>query len=160
MSDSREQRVIQKAVAEGPRVKNPLPPRKQYSLEKKLQVVRETLTPRASVSVVARRHDINSNVVFRWRREYAVGELRNDVGGQRTLPPPAFVPVGIVGPPKNDCSAQDQVRSEERGVIEVETAAGVKIRLSGRVDDRVLSLVTSVISTAFSFVARLATSGC
>ena len=34
----------------------------------KRQIVAETRMPGASVSVVARRHDVNSNQVFKWRR--------------------------------------------------------------------------------------------
>jgi transposase len=32
-------------------------------------MVAETLEPGASVSIVARRHDVNSNQLFRWRRQ-------------------------------------------------------------------------------------------
>src|SRR5436853_7111654 len=35
----------------------------------KRQVVAETLEPGSSVSVVARRHDLNTNQLFKWRRE-------------------------------------------------------------------------------------------
>ena len=43
--------------------------RRQYSEALKRQMVAETLAPGASVSVVARRHDVNSNQLFRWRRQ-------------------------------------------------------------------------------------------
>jgi transposase len=32
-------------------------------------MVAETQAPEASVSIVARRHDVNSNQLFRWRRQ-------------------------------------------------------------------------------------------
>jgi transposase len=35
----------------------------------KRQIVAETQAPGASVSIVARRHDVNSNQLFRWRRQ-------------------------------------------------------------------------------------------
>jgi len=69
--------------------------RKEYTLAKKLQVVRETLTPGASVSIVARRHDINSNVVFRWRRMYELGELR-PATRRDTKTKQEFIPVGVL----------------------------------------------------------------
>lgn len=47
-----------------------------YSLEFKQQVVQETLEPGTSVSVVARRHDMNANVVFEWKRLYWEGKLK------------------------------------------------------------------------------------
>src|ERR1700745_1055000 len=45
------------------------PKRRQYSEALKRQMVAETLAPGASVSIVARRHDVNSNQLFRWRRQ-------------------------------------------------------------------------------------------
>lgn len=46
-----------------------------YAQEFKQQVIRETLEPGRSVSIVARRHDINANVVFGWRKQYREGKL-------------------------------------------------------------------------------------
>ena len=43
--------------------------RRQYSEALKRQLVAETQAPGASVSIVARRHDVNSNQLFRWRRQ-------------------------------------------------------------------------------------------
>jgi transposase-like protein len=45
------------------------PKRRQYSEAFKRQMVAETQVPGASVSTVARRHDVNSNQLFRWRRQ-------------------------------------------------------------------------------------------
>ena len=45
------------------------PQRRQYSEASKRQMVAETQLPGASVSTVARRHDVNSNQLFRWRRQ-------------------------------------------------------------------------------------------
>src|SRR5580693_5182576 len=41
--------------------------RRQYPEALKRQMVAETQAPGASVSIVARRHDVNSNQLFRWR---------------------------------------------------------------------------------------------
>src|SRR6476646_7781034 len=43
--------------------------RRQYSAALKRHMVAETQAPGASVSIVARRHDANSNQLFRWRRQ-------------------------------------------------------------------------------------------
>ncbi|WP_257811913.1 transposase [Burkholderia glumae] len=50
-------------------------PHRTYAREFKQQVIRETLEPGMSVSTVARRHDINANVVFGWRKQYREGKL-------------------------------------------------------------------------------------
>jgi transposase len=44
--------------------------RRLWSEEEKRRIVAETLEPGASVSVVARRHDLNANMLFTWRRAF------------------------------------------------------------------------------------------
>src|SRR5437764_5894278 len=49
---------------------------RQYrSIEERRRIVEETLKPGASVSLVARAHDVNANQVFKWRRQYRKGQL-------------------------------------------------------------------------------------
>lgn len=55
--------------------KSPAPPSESYSLALKREIVEETLKGVESVSVIARRYDVNANMVFRWRRLYEKGEL-------------------------------------------------------------------------------------
>ena len=57
--------------------------RRRWSEARKRLIVAESYQPGVSVSVVARRHDVNANLVFSWRRQYR--ELARVVGG--------FVPV-------------------------------------------------------------------
>ena len=59
---------------------------RHYALELKRRIVEETFAPGASVSVVARRHDVNANLVFAWRQKYHRGELgqgTREIGGVR-----------------------------------------------------------------------------
>jgi transposase len=39
----------------------------------KREIVAASLTPGSSVSLVARRYDVNANQVFAWRRRYRAG---------------------------------------------------------------------------------------
>lgn len=55
------------------------------------QIVEETLKPGASVSQVARAHDVNANQVFHWRRQYRAGWF-DDIAKKTT----ALVPVRVV----------------------------------------------------------------
>ena len=55
------------------------------------QIVEETLRPGASVSQVARAHDVNTNQVFHWRRQYRAGWF-DDVAKKTT----ALIPVKLV----------------------------------------------------------------
>src|ERR1700745_1299189 len=56
-------------VSTGGVVDTKQPKRRQYSEALKRQMVAETQAPGASVSTVARRHDVNSNQLFRWRQQ-------------------------------------------------------------------------------------------
>jgi transposase len=45
------------------------------TIQERREIVEETLLPGASVSRVARRHDVNANQVFHWRKQYREGRL-------------------------------------------------------------------------------------
>jgi len=47
--------------------------RRRWSEQERCRIVAESFEPGASVSVVARRHDINTNLLFTWRRRYGTG---------------------------------------------------------------------------------------
>ncbi len=130
-------------------------PRRRYSLDFKFQVVKETLAAGASVSVVARRHGMNTNVVFRWRKQYREGRL-----GKGGLPAAGFVPIHVAedaaparalpaprepGGESVKTALPTEAGGKTPGMIEIETAGGVKLRLCGRVDDRALRRVLAAI---------------
>jgi transposase len=68
------------------------PDRRKWTAEQKQRIVEETRAPSASVSVVARRYDINANLLFKWKRHEEAAGL---VAPRPELP--AFVPIGVVG---------------------------------------------------------------
>jgi len=111
-------------------VVEPVSKRRFRSKQERRAVVEETLRPGASVAVIARRHGVNANQVFHWRKLYREGRL--DVA-----PPAAqLVPVRIA-----------EVMSDERppaklcaGVIVVEVGRA-RIRVEGVVDAEALRLV-------------------
>jgi transposase len=49
--------------------------RRRRSIEEKRRIVEETLEAGASVARVARRHAVNANQVFYWRKKYREGRL-------------------------------------------------------------------------------------
>src|SRR6267154_6344290 len=49
--------------------------RRRRSFEEKCRIVEETLEAGASVARVARRHGVNANQVFYWRKKYREGRL-------------------------------------------------------------------------------------
>src|SRR5438270_10745553 len=66
-------------------------PRRPWPAALKRDIVEASLAPEASVSLIARRYDVNTNQLFSWRRLY-----RNRVLGSTG---PALVPVSITGAP-------------------------------------------------------------
>jgi len=99
--------------------------------EERRQIVEETLRPGASVSQVARAHDINSNQVFYWRRQYRAGWF-DEIARKAT----ALVPVKVV---RSDKSLQARSRetkgngSDHRGSIDIDLGHA-RVRIEGAAD--------------------------
>ncbi|WP_425273624.1 IS3 family transposase [Pseudomonas baetica] len=60
--------------------------RRRWSPEQKLAMVRESLEPGQSVSVLARRNGINANQLFLWRKLYQDGSLSAVSAGEAVVP--------------------------------------------------------------------------
>jgi transposase len=60
--------------------------RRRWSAKEKATIVQETYAPGMSVSLVARRHGIAPNQLFRWRRLYAEGALSAVGAGEEVVP--------------------------------------------------------------------------
>jgi transposase len=58
--------------------------RRFWSAEEKQRIVAETLEPGASMAEVARRHDVNPNLLFTWRRQ-ARGKASRDAGSVKLV---------------------------------------------------------------------------
>jgi transposase len=59
---------------------------RRWTAAEKIQMVRETLEPGVSVSLVARRHSINPNQLFHWRKLYQNGSLASVEAGEPVVP--------------------------------------------------------------------------
>jgi transposase len=106
------------------------PRRRQYSEALKRQMVAETQVPGASVSIVARRHDVNSNQLFRWRRQL----LPKAAAANGAMVPVAVAPDG------------DRPRRPDRdGVIEITFGCGARVRLRGEVSSETLRQVVELL---------------
>lgn len=104
----------------------------------KRQMVAETLEPGSSVSVVARRHDVNANQLFKWRRELLPQEAGAAVEtGQ-------MVPVTIQPEPKPERRSRRR-RTERAGFIEIELSGGARVVVRGEVPPRTLRQVIELL---------------
>jgi transposase-like protein len=105
--------------------------RKRRSLQENLQIVRETLQSQESVAVIARRHGVNANQVFAWRRHYKRGRLEG--GSKARRQEPVILPVHIAQSPPTHTHCSDTVDSGQapRGVprIEIELAEGPRVKI-------------------------------
>jgi transposase len=102
----------------------------------KRQVVAETLEPGSSVSLVARRHDVNANQLFKWRREMLPKEPAGAAEGS-TMLPVEIVPEPERRPPRR--------RVERAGFIEIEFGCGARVCIRGEVAPRTLRQVIELL---------------
>ena len=108
--------------------------RREWPETLKRQMVAETLKPGASVSIVARRHDVNTNQLFKWRRELLPKAVPAVVEGS------TMVPVEIVAEPP-----RHRRRVDRKGIIEIEFGSGARVSLRGEVVPAVLRQVIELL---------------
>ena len=60
--------------------------RRRWTPSEKLAMVRETHEPGMSVSLVARKHGINPNQLFQWRKLERIGALTAVGAGEAVVP--------------------------------------------------------------------------
>jgi transposase len=114
--------------------------RKFRSVEQKRQMVQETLKPGASVAIIARRHGVNANQLFSWRRQYRRGVLElvdATVAEEAALVP---VAVGEIDAPQ-DHGITAAREAENAGRIDIEFSGGRRVSVWGRADLETLRAV-------------------
>jgi transposase len=102
------------------------PKRHFRSKQERRAIVEETLKPGASVSVVARAHDVNANLVFGWRKLYREGRLEVPETSR------ALVPVKITDAAKR-LRLSGHRETKPTGVIDIDLGHA-RIRVEGAAD--------------------------
>jgi hypothetical protein len=97
----------------------------------KREIVAACLVPGASVSMVARQYDANTNMVFTWRRLY---------GGVPDMVAPQLVPVVVTSDPP---VAAPPVPSAD--LIEIELPRGYRVRVGGNIKAAALRVVLDAL---------------
>jgi transposase len=97
--------------------------RRRWSEDEKLRIVLESLQAPRQVAATARRYGISRSLLLRWRQSFR--SEPSDAAEQ----PTGFVPARMV--PASE-GAPGPV--EPAGAIEIEFAAGVRMRITGAVD--------------------------
>ena len=106
--------------------------KRRRTVRERREIVEETLLPGASVSRVARRHDVNANQVFYWRKLYREGRL-----GSRT--DTQLVPVKVAKDRSVE-AAKDEDFLPRSGTLELKLSKGT-LRIFGTVDVMALRAV-------------------
>ncbi len=101
--------------------------------EEKRSICLQTTTPGVSVARVAQRYAMNANLIFKWLRDprYAPEPLAEPDAA-------CFLPVEIVGRPFHDDS-EAAAGPVTTGAIEIDTACGHRLRISGAYDPEALA---------------------
>jgi transposase len=102
----------------------------------KREIVAASFAPGSSVSVVARRYDVNANQVFGWRKLHRDGVLAS--ADPNT---PALVPVTVTTAQGVDASPAPRAAD----TIEIELAGGYRVRVGNGVDVKALRRVLDVL---------------
>jgi transposase len=102
--------------------------RKRFrSTQEKRQIVEETLRAGASVSVVARAHEVNANQVFYWRKLYREGRLEVE-SASRLLPVKVRDAIQSIQLPSRQKS-----RLKRNGIIDIDLGHA-RMRIEGAAD--------------------------
>ena len=145
--------------------------RRSWPLEEKRRIVEEAFRPGTSVADVARRHGLNSNQVFNWRKLYGTQRAAQGSGSLAHADaspagaPEGFVPIGVIAEPKDagavplpspsaplmgharpDGGVASRPAMDERpGMIEIDLPCGTRLRVDALVNERALRRVLSML---------------
>jgi transposase len=152
--------------------------RRSWSDDEKRRIVAEAVLPGASVADIARRHGVNANLVFNWRKTAgatlsAAAPNGSAVSLQETASSPAtehcgFMRIGVIGRAEDEapalvagplsravsdaCSSRETLprpgMDERPGVIEIDLVDGVRLRVDAFVNERALRRVLAVLKAA------------
>lgn len=112
--------------------------RRRWPKGLKREIVAALAEPGASVSIVARRYDVNANQLFKWRREFGGSSVATTVAPVKLLPveiTPALVPAEAPG-------------AGPAGSIEIALRGGTKVRIKGVVDPVAVSAAVAAVMAA------------
>ena len=115
--------------------------RRLWDDEEKIRIVAQTRVPGVSVSQVARRYDVNANLVFRWLRDPRFNRLSVEEPTASFLPvevvaEPQFLDPPVINAPVGGAPALEVGATESK--IEIVLPTGHCISVSGAYDPEAL----------------------
>ena len=119
--------------------------RRIWEDDEKRRIVAQTLVPGVSVSRVARRYDVNANLVFKWLRDPRYQPTAADA------PEPCFLPVEVMAAPTPAVIEPPVMGREVSDArIEIILANGHRLSVSGGFDPEVLCRLVRGLSSGSS----------
>jgi transposase len=107
--------------------------RRRWSEDEKLKIVLESLQAPRQVSATARRYGISRTLLLQWRRFFRA--VQKDAG---------FAPAIVT--PQSRASLPAPARLGSSGTIEIEFAAGARMRITGAVDKATLTAAIATLA--------------
>jgi transposase len=124
--------------------------RRRWTAEEKLRIVAESEEPGSSVSMVARRHDLNANMLFTWRREFRPRAFGAGVD-QVAFTPAVIAPAGsgggrsAIAPQGHREGVEDCSLRRASGLMEIVLAGGERVIVDREVNTAALARVINVL---------------
>jgi transposase len=109
--------------------------RRRWSEDEKLKIVLESLQAPRQVAATARRYGVSRSLLLRWRRSFRPEP--KDAAHQT-----GFVPAMIVA----ESGAMPDPVGPAGGAIEIEFAAGARMRITGTVDPAMLKAAVAALA--------------
>jgi len=106
--------------------------KRRRSIKERRDIVEETLVPGASVARIARKHDVNANQVFYWRKLFREGRLGISMN-------PQLLPVKVEAERPTE-EVKSVVPTLAPGTLEIAFSKGT-LRIAGSVDVAALRVV-------------------
>ena len=122
-------------------------PRMRHTIEEKLRIVEEARAKGASVAMVARRHNLNANQVFAWRRQHRRGLLNPQAATDdaKLLPVKVSTPTVLPTERARPTAPSPPEPKQAAQLIEIRLRNGHSIVVRGRVDGEALARVIDLL---------------
>ena len=119
--------------------------RRYRTAEEKRRIVEDTLSPDVSVAVVARRHGVNPNQVFHWRKLYEAGLLASSAD-KPTDRGVRLLPVTIKYEPASaERRESEQPATASTGTINIDFPGVALVSVEGSADPAVIRAVLEIL---------------
>lgn len=117
--------------------------RRYRTVEERRRIVEETLVDGISVAVVARRHGVNANQLFHWRKLYQAGMLEPSAQ-ERRLSASRLLPVKVVDEAERGEEQDVSAAARSSGSIHIEFPGRALVSVESRAD---AALVRAVLES-------------